>query len=440
MLPMLLKVILATVRARSVTYCNHGEWFSVSLPRDGALNSTGGDYRQRSAMPNLAIDPRAELEWTCIGGAGDGGGTPMPEGQRAEPSAAVLASYLDSHRQEILDEYVRRLADRRSRLVVDQETRLQVVAQAADSLDEVIASLRSNDPVLDVRDRVLAKNIGVSRAARGVHPVESLQAATEFFAAFIYGMLGCFELDENAPLVQATLALDQSIMLRISEAASSYSSFLIDNIHRAHLDERQLLARNLHDRVGAGISVSYRQLELFSIYRENDPVAAGNRVESARQALAQVITDIRQLTADLRLVEPLHGLEKALREYVDAAGDTDVAAEIIVNGNETWASDQVRDEIFLVVREALRNALRHGAPRNVVALIDIAPHELRAAIEDDGRGFSAEKPDHSGSGIRSMQERVALLGGVFRLASIAGKGTQVEIQIPLEGTQSAHSG
>ena len=70
----------------------------------------------------------------------------------------------------------------------------------------------------------------------------------------------------------------------------------------------------------------------------------------------------------------------------------------------------------------------------------LAPHELRAAIEDDGRGFSAEKPDHSGSGIRSMQERVALLGGVFRLASIAGKGTQVEIQIPLEGTQSAHSG
>ncbi len=364
----------------------------------------------------------------------------MSQGQRAEPSAAVLALYLGSHRQEILDEYARRLAEKGSPLVTDEETRRQVLAQAAESLDEVIASLRSSDPVLDVRARVLAQNIGVSRAARGVHPSESLEAAMEFFAAFIHGMLGCFGLDQDAPLVLATLALDQSIMLRISEAATSYSSFLIDKIHRAHLDERQVLARNLHDRVGAGISVSYRQLELFTIYRESDQVAAGNRVEAARQALAQVITDIRQLTADLRLTEPLRGLEKALREYAEAAGDADVTAEIVVNGDESWASDQVRDEIFLVVREALRNAIQHGAPRNVVASIDIAPHELRAAIEDDGHGFSTEEPAHSGSGIRSMQERVALLGGVFRLSSMAGKGTQVEIQIPLEGTPNAEGG
>src|SRR5437762_10880285 len=110
MLPMLLKVILTTVRARSVTYCNHGEWFSVSLPRDGALNSTGGDYRQRSAMPNLAIDLRAGLEWTRIGGAGDGGGMVIPSGERVEPFTALPVSYLASSLIKMFGVYVLWLA------------------------------------------------------------------------------------------------------------------------------------------------------------------------------------------------------------------------------------------------------------------------------------------------------------------------------------------
>jgi signal transduction histidine kinase len=360
----------------------------------------------------------------------------MSAEQRGQPSSDSLALHLDSQRQEILSAYERRLTENCSPLIVDEETRRQVLAQASEAFDEVTASLRSGEPVQDEAGR-LSRNIGVSRAAHGLHPTESLQAAAEFFAAFIKGMFASLDIDLNSPLAQGTLALHQSIVLRIREAATAYNGFLIDKIYRAQVDERKLLARNLHDQVGTVIGVSYRQLELFSIYRESDPIAASIRVETATQALAQVISEIRQLTADMRLVEPLHGLEKALLDYVSAAKEDDMITSVVVNGDESWASDQVRGEVFLIVREALGNAIRHGRPGNVAARIDIAPHELRAAIQDDGSGFQVGKTSNGQSGLRSMQERAALLGGTFRLSSAVGKGTTVEILIPFEGARSA---
>src|SRR5256885_47079 len=57
------------------------------------------------------------------------------------------------------------------------------------------------------------------------------------------------------------------------------------------------------------------------------------------------------------------------------------------NGDQSWAAGTVIDETFMIIREALRNAITHGAPRQVLIRVDLAPHELRARIDDDGRGF-----------------------------------------------------
>lgn len=361
----------------------------------------------------------------------------MSDERHGEALPKSLASCLGSRRQEILSAYEQRLAEKNSSLVSDEVTRRQVMAQAGETFDEVIANLGSDDDhVQGDPGRLLSKNIGISRASRGVHPTESVQAAGEFFAAFISGIFACLGIDENSPLVIATLALHRGITMRISEAGEAYNGFLIDKIHRVQVDERKFLARNLHDQVGAAISLCYRQLELLSMHREDDPgdsSATEVRVELAKQALSQGMYDIRQLTADLRLVEPLRSLEKSLRNYVDSAGEVGIATSVIVNGDESWAPDRVRDEVFLVLREAMRNSMRHGRPRNICTNIDIAPHELRASVQDDGCGFHADRVAGGGSGVRFMRERVELLSGNFWLSSTVGKGTRVEIFIPLEG-------
>jgi signal transduction histidine kinase len=322
-------------------------------------------------------------------------------------------------------------------LLLDEETRATVLAQARDSLDEVIANLDNSRSPLDELDPDLPGRIGVERAAAGVHPTESVQAAQEFFAATIDQAMACLEQDENSPMARVALALNWTIMLRIRQAASAYTGFLIDKIHRIQLDERQHLARNLHDRIGAMIGMSYRQLELCSMYQEADPAMAGEKVEIAMQSLTQVMNEIRQLTAEFRLVEPQGGLRQALVDYAHAVKSADESINVLINGDERWIPETARDEIFLVLREALRNATQHGQPRCVVVCIDIAPHELRATVEDDGHGFQVDQPTNNGIGIRSMQERIALLGGHFRLASSPGRGTKVEVWVPLQGRGAA---
>jgi signal transduction histidine kinase len=112
-----------------------------------------------------------------------------------------------------------------------------------------------------------------------------------------------------------------------------------------------------------------------------------------------------------------------------------------VSGDETWASSTVLEEAFLIVREAIRNALRHGDPQLVLIGVALAPHELHAWVEDNGCGFTTSAhPVFTGTGLASMRERAALLDGRLTIASAPGQGTQVELLVPLPGRRDDQRG
>jgi signal transduction histidine kinase len=94
----------------------------------------------------------------------------------------------------------------------------------------------------------------------------------------------------------------------------------------------------------------------------------------------------------------------------------------------------MRDEVFLIVREAVRNALNHGAPAEVVVTLAVTPHELRASVRDDGVGFSTQDdPPAHGLGLPAMRERAELVGGTIAISSGPG-GTHVQLVVPLPET------
>jgi signal transduction histidine kinase len=316
-----------------------------------------------------------------------------------------------------------------SPLLDESSTLVQVIAHAMETLDEVIRCLRND--ALEARRTMLAGTIGTNRAASGVHPAESLQAATAAFNVFMTAAAECLNVPQDGPVLSVAIVINQIIMSRIELAISTYYDFLNDKIYCAHIEERHRLARELHDRVGTEVSVAYRQLELYGISRASDPEAGQNNVESAQIALVQAMDSIRQLGLDLRLSGVGGSLDKTLRDYLLLENAVGVATDVLVTGDEDWMLPQVRDEVALVVREALRNALNHGSPQAVVARISIVPHEVRAVVSDDGIGFVLEAAAGVGSGLSSMRERVALLGGVFRISSRIGDGTMVEFRVPL---------
>jgi len=198
--------------------------------------------------------------------------------------------------------------------------------------------------------------------------------------------------------------------------------------------ERRRIARDLHDRVGQSVAVASQHLELYAAYAERDPVLAAQRIRVAQEALRGAIDSIRHLTSNLRVSQAVGGLGPALDSYVDALPVEGVNFCVKVNGDEQAAPTHVRDEILLVVQEALRNAVAHARPRTVLARVDIKPGELRATVEDDGAGLDLDRVrrDDPGGGLDCMRERAALLGGSVTISRNRPSGTRVELRVPLE--------
>lgn len=233
-------------------------------------------------------------------------------------------------------------------------------------------------------------------------------------------------------LVTAMAALSEEITNWISEVTQAYTGHLLDRVQEAHVDERRRIARELHDRLGTGLCHVLRQFDLREICGPDDPV---DRVAVARETLAETARQLRLVTSDLRQ-EPMTSLEKALARYLESAAD-DAHVRLRVIGDEAWVPPVVIDQAFLVIREAIRNALTHGAPRLVLIAIEITAHELCAWVEDDGQGFlvvdGGAPAEAGGSGLISMRERVTLIGGELMLESAIGRGTRVEFIVPLPG-------
>ena len=126
-----------------------------------------------------------------------------------------------------------------------------------------------------------------------------------------------------------------------------------------------------------------------------------------------------------------------LPESIKALGDelsTEGAAtfRLVVEGPPREVHTMIRDEIYRITREALRNAFRHARARHIEAEIAFGERVLRLRIRDDGAGIPAEilekgRPGHYG--VPGMRERAKQIGGRLDIWSGAGAGTEIELNI-----------
>lgn len=350
-------------------------------------------------------------------------------------SASDLAEAVDTHREAVLAGYAAALEASGNPVAQSESALRQAVANSNQILDDVVNSLRAGTVVVDEGYKAIAWDIGASRAAAGMHPRHSLLAASLFFDTALSGVSRLIPLGPQSLelFTLVALSLERSIGLRIHESSSSYTGFLLNKVQEAQVDERRRIARELHDRIGHGMSVTHQQLELYDLYRTSDPAKADAKVENAQQAVRESMANLRAVTSDLHSREPLKNLEKALVAYLQSVETDGVAVRLQVNGDETWAPPRVLDEAFLCIREAVRNALRHSGSTMVFIRVDITPHDLNASVEDNGCGFDPQALSSDGVGLYSMRERAELLRGSAVISSRLGYGTQVDFSIPLGG-------
>lgn len=212
---------------------------------------------------------------------------------------------------------------------------------------------------------------------------------------------------------------------------------LTGELFRAQEDERRRIALELHDNIAQNLSSLKIGCETLF---DGEDVSDAVRTRSLALAgtLDACINAVRDMSYDL-LPPGLDqlGLARALdqfcREYSQSSG---VAVELSLAGVEHMRMGYDADiNLYRLVQEALRNAVRHGRPARVeVKLVASSPH-LILRVEDDGCGFDvaarrAETHKERRMGLHTMEERAKLLGGTFRITSVVDKGTRIFVQIP----------
>lgn len=358
----------------------------------------------------------------------------MLENRVSPGNLARIASVLEDCFEEIYDAYEKRLLDMGSPLVVRPEIRAQIRAQAWSVLEEVARSLRDQGREAEGArpEGGLAVEIGVSRATEGVHAIESLRAVVALSEAALLAVIDSLPRSQASAVevAQVALLLQSTIMKDVTRAAISYGDFLLRKVHESHADERRRISRELHDGVAHAIMVAFRNLEFYEGYRTSDPAKAEHKLKLAGEMAQEALRLTRDLSMELRKSSAEEGLETGISELLGVVVPAEVRSQVSVEGDESFILPGIRDELFLILREAVRNAATHSKAREICVKLYITGDRVEASVEDDGHGFK-EGEVSSGAGLVSMRERVSLLGGDVDLRSVPGEGTRVKVLVPL---------
>ena len=150
-------------------------------------------------------------------------------------------------------------------------------------------------------------------------------------------------------------------------------------------------------------------------------------------AADQVVADSRKAVHDLRLSTAItNDLARAIRTMGgELSGEGPATFELMVEGEARELHPIVRDEIYRIAREALRNAFKHARAGHIEAEITYGEHLFRLRIRDDGEGLrrpcSKGRPGHYG--LAGMRERAAAMGAKLDIWSGTGNGTEIDLSI-----------
>lgn len=197
------------------------------------------------------------------------------------------------------------------------------------------------------------------------------------------------------------------------------------------VEERNRLAREIHDTLAQGLTAVSLQLESADALLEAqaDPARIRQMVQQALALTRANLEEARRSVLDLRAA-PLAGrtLVEALAALAEAAS---LPVDLLVTGGSQPLSPRVEIGLYRLAQEAMNNACQHAQASQIVVKLVATPQLVTLTVEDDGRGFElADVPDGR-FGLVGLNERVKLLNGRFHIESTPGKGTRVEAELPL---------
>jgi signal transduction histidine kinase len=224
-------------------------------------------------------------------------------------------------------------------------------------------------------------------------------------------------------------------LLRLKQLEQQFNTAL-----EARVDERTRIARELHDTLLQSFNGLLLRFLAVSNLLPARPEEAKQRIERAIEQASNAITEGRDAVHELRsdacmTIDLAQALINFGKELLSSSTSEDSPEfRVQVEGTPRILNPIVRDEVYRIGAEALRNAIRHAKARRIELEIRYDEQHLRLRIRDDGKGIDRTVVDRDRApghwGLRGMRERAKIVGGNFEVWSEHDSGTEVELTIP----------
>lgn len=280
------------------------------------------------------------------------------------------------------------------------------------------------------------------------HPIAAHITVPILAREHVVGVMGLASADSHAFTVEETrllAAVGQQLGVVIENARlwddlrekERVRGQLLEQVLQAQEEERQRIARELHDDTGQALT--FLMVGLRAASETCEPTTRA-RLEQLREIAAQTLDSVKRLARELRppLLDDL-GLPAALERYLTSYRHTfhlNTDLQMTGFGVNGRLAPEIELTLYRIVQEALTNVAKHAQARNVSVVVERKSHSVIAIIEDDGKGFDVPAVMEAGRerqlGLYGMRERAELLGGRVQIESTPGKGTSVFVEVPIE--------
>ena len=222
------------------------------------------------------------------------------------------------------------------------------------------------------------------------------------------------------------------LALQFNRMAEQLQNLLKTKQELATMEERNRLARDLHDSVKQQVFATVMQVGAARAMVDEDSQTVVEHLNEAEHLARQAQDELAIMIRELRPTTLQDkGLPQALKEYIVSwSRVNDIIADLRAQGELSLPLD-IEQTLFRIAQEALSNIAKHSEATLVEVQLVVEHDEISLEISDNGKGFNVSSAEGNGIGLRSMRERMESLGGSLRLESTLGQGTHLIARLSL---------
>ena len=235
------------------------------------------------------------------------------------------------------------------------------------------------------------------------------------------------------------------------EKSRRYSDQLLEDLKASHLklqiyadqvaelaaaEERNRLARDIHDSLGHYLTAINIQLEKAIVFQNRNLEESTQAIRDAKETASEALQEVRRSVSSLRSDENKFSFSESIHSLINSFKQNDFEIKLDINGQEDGFSRSALMTLYRAAQEGLTNAQKHANASNIYLKIYFEKQRARMILKDNGIGFDTSTLDalaaspNSNFGLQGIQERVELTQGKMSITSQPGQGTELIVYVP----------